>query len=292
VAGAGWLTASLSGWLNEWLSGWLTTWLSGWLTDYLTEWLTDWLSDWLAGAGWLTGWLTDRVTDWLTNWLSGWLPDWLGLTDWLSDWLADRVADCLTDLGWLTDWLPDWVADYLTDLGWLTDRVTGWLTDGAMRYELFWDITQRVVVIPYRRFGTPCLAHLGYLCPWRWHSYIVPRNRQGIVTIRHWTSQKSAGLIRFAAGASSDSLMLWFITKILTTLSQIYRHLHRQSRRTNSALQILNLTSRTKSTFVPTALKWCTRWHGTYMSFIKDCFIFKMPSVFTVQVTMWFYLRP
>ena len=29
-----------------------------------------------------------------------------------------------------------------------------------MRFALYWVITQRIVVIPYRRFGTTCPSHL------------------------------------------------------------------------------------------------------------------------------------
>jgi hypothetical protein len=50
-----------------------------------------------------------------------------------------------------------------------------------MRSVLFWGITQRRVVIVYRRFGTTYRSHLSFLLglldPWRWDRYIVPQRR-------------------------------------------------------------------------------------------------------------------
>jgi len=38
-----------------------------------------------------------------------------------------------------------------------------------MRTALFWAVTQRALVIPYRRFGTTYQYHLqGSRIPWRW----------------------------------------------------------------------------------------------------------------------------
>jgi hypothetical protein len=48
-----------------------------------------------------------------------------------------------------------------------------------LRSALFWDVAQRTVVIPYRRFGTTYRSHLQgprnprFLGPWRWDRYSV-----------------------------------------------------------------------------------------------------------------------
>ena len=45
-------------------------------------------------------------------------------------------------------------------------RHENWFT---LRFTLFWDITQRIVAIPHRRFGTTYRSHLiVFLDPWRW----------------------------------------------------------------------------------------------------------------------------
>jgi hypothetical protein len=53
-----------------------------------------------------------------------------------------------------------------------------------MRSALFWYITQRRVVILYRRFGTMYWPHLqgsssllGFLDPSRWDRYVIPKRR-------------------------------------------------------------------------------------------------------------------
>jgi len=55
------------------------------------------------------------------------------------------------------------------------------------RSALFWDLTQRRGVIPYRRFETtyrPRLERsrslLGLLYPWKWYRQVVPKRRCGI----------------------------------------------------------------------------------------------------------------
>jgi len=64
-----------------------------------------------------------------------------------------------------------------------------------MRTALFWAITQCVVVIPSRRFGTTYRSHLqGSRIGW-----VVPKRRDGITTTRCIIAQKSAVLIYFAA---------------------------------------------------------------------------------------------
>ena len=61
---------------------------------------------------------------------------------------------------------------------------------------LFWAITQRVVVISYRRFGTT----YGVLSS-RVQNPIVPKSRQEVTTTRYVMVQKSVDLIYFAAEA-------------------------------------------------------------------------------------------
>jgi hypothetical protein len=63
------------------------------------------------------------------------------------------------------------------------------------RTALFWDITQRRVVIAYRSF----VATYRSLDPWRWDRYVVPKHRYGIVTLRCVISQKNADIIWIAA---------------------------------------------------------------------------------------------
>jgi len=59
-----------------------------------------------------------------------------------------------------------------------------------MRSALFFGITQRRVVIPYRRFGTTYRSHLQVsrsllrpLDPWRRERYFVPKRRYGITAV-------------------------------------------------------------------------------------------------------------
>ena len=60
-----------------------------------------------------------------------------------------------------------------------------------------WDIKKRVVVIPYRRFGSNLSATSSRnpQVPFskRWDRQTVPRGRYGITTIRCVTSQKNTG---------------------------------------------------------------------------------------------------
>jgi hypothetical protein len=55
------------------------------------------------------------------------------------------------------------------------------ITCKRVRYALFWDITRRLIVIVYRRFGTTYRSHLQgsprTLDPWRWDRYVVPKRR-------------------------------------------------------------------------------------------------------------------
>ena len=79
-----------------------------------------------------------------------------------------------------------------------------------LRSALVWDITQRRVVIPYRRFGATYQSHLqesrshfllGLLDPWRWDQCVVPKRRYRTTTQSCVISQKSADLIYMAAEA-------------------------------------------------------------------------------------------
>jgi hypothetical protein len=81
-----------------------------------------------------------------------------------------------------------------------------------MRSALFWGITQRRMVILYRRFGTTYRSYLQgsrnpkrvvsstlptlleLLDPWRWSRYVVPKRRQRITIRRCVIPQKSADL--------------------------------------------------------------------------------------------------
>jgi hypothetical protein len=61
-------------------------------------------------------------------------------------------------------------------------------TTQKTRSALFWDITQRRVVILYRRFGTTYMFHLqgsrSLLGPLSWDRYVVPKHRYRITTLR------------------------------------------------------------------------------------------------------------
>jgi hypothetical protein len=61
---------------------------------------------------------------------------------------------------------------------------------------IFWDITQRVVEIPYQSFGTTYRSRLG---PSRWVRYVVPKRRLRITTTYCVISKKSADLVYYAA---------------------------------------------------------------------------------------------
>jgi hypothetical protein len=72
------------------------------------------------------------------------------------------------------------------------------------RSALFWDITQRWVVVMYRRFGTTNLCHLQGSTstdPRRWHRYIVPKHPYRIITQGCIIFQKNADFIYIPAEA-------------------------------------------------------------------------------------------
>ena len=61
-----------------------------------------------------------------------------------------------------------------------------------MRNALLWVITQRVVIISYRRFGTTYRSHLkGSIPPCKWDRYVVPKRRQETTTAVRVMTQKS-----------------------------------------------------------------------------------------------------
>jgi hypothetical protein len=87
-----------------------------------------------------------------------------------------------------------------------------------MRSALFWDITQRTVVILHQSFGTAYQSHLQgarstrrLLDPWRWDRYVVPKRRYRIATLRCVISQKSTYLTYIAAEAWNHALSLYWL---------------------------------------------------------------------------------
>jgi hypothetical protein len=69
-----------------------------------------------------------------------------------------------------------------------------WFQASAVTYmwsALFWDVTQRKMVIPYISFGTNYRSYLqgsssllGLLVPWRLDRYFVPKRQQGIAVLK------------------------------------------------------------------------------------------------------------
>jgi len=59
-----------------------------------------------------------------------------------------------------------------------------------LRAILFWNITQRIVVIPYRRFATTYWSH-----------HVVPKIQKAVTAVRFVISPKSTDLMHFAAEA-------------------------------------------------------------------------------------------
>jgi len=67
---------------------------------------------------------------------------------------------------------------WVTSRGWFVRLLLSVLSANSVkRTALFWTVTQRGVVIPYRHFGTACRSHLQWsrnlqgstnLDPWRW----------------------------------------------------------------------------------------------------------------------------
>jgi hypothetical protein len=79
----------------------------------------------------------------------------------------------------------------------LLAKVYGFQASAAMlmRSPLFWDITRRLVVIVYRRFGnTVSVQFSGYTNPLCWGRYVDPKRRKKFTPRRGVISQKSADL--------------------------------------------------------------------------------------------------
>ena len=75
---------------------------------------------------------------------------------------------------------------------------------------LFLDITQRRVVVLYRRFRTTCRSHIQG-SPWIWDRQVVPKRRYRATTPRCVISKTSAGFICIAAGTWNHVIkhMIW-----------------------------------------------------------------------------------
>ena len=113
---------------------------------------------------------------------------------------------------------PHFITVYFSEiinlLNIITIQLTGiiFLMALLMISAFFWDITQRRVLIPYRRFGTIYRSHLqgfiGFLDPWRWDRHAVPKLRYGVTILRCLISQKSADLV-YAAAEAWNLARLW-----------------------------------------------------------------------------------
>ena len=92
-----------------------------------------------------------------------------------------------------------------------------------LRSSIFWDISQRRVVIPYRRFGTTSRFYLqrsrivpGLLL--KMGRYVVPKRRYGITTVIYVTSQKSAD--NYIAAVACNYLRMTFFLYFADGASQ------------------------------------------------------------------------
>ena len=64
-----------------------------------------------------------------------------------------------------------------------------------MRAQIFWDVTQHILLLIYRRFGTTCRSHLlGLLEPWRCDRQVVPQRRYLTTNLGCVTTQKGEDL--------------------------------------------------------------------------------------------------
>jgi hypothetical protein len=109
-----------------------------------------------------------------------------------------------------------------------------------MRTWLFWDITQRVVLIPYRSFGTTYRSNLKgqysknpswildppswIFDPWKWDQE-VPKRRQGITSPRCVISQKTAVLIYVATEDLNRDVMYLLIRRLFINCHLFARQL-------------------------------------------------------------------
>jgi len=73
----------------------------------------------------------------------------------------------------------------ITPIGWLWKNwSSAWFQASAgmeIKSAVFWDFTERRMVVPYRRFGTAFWSNLqgfsGLLYPWRWNGQVVQNRR-------------------------------------------------------------------------------------------------------------------
>ena len=118
----------------------------------------------------------------------------------------------------------------------------------TVRTALFWTITQRVVVIPYRRFGTTYRSHLqGHAGPEKsvWNCHYSLRN-----------SQKSAAVVSFRGRSLNPHNMQWSGAQVVTNTKSL--RLTRSMKHTvkcySSSLVILFIPSMTKKKIPPNFL--------------------------------------
>jgi len=94
-----------------------------------------------------------------------------------------------------------------------------WVTTEYLRSELFWDITQRIAVIPYRRFGTT----------YRVSTSRIKKSKEkspcGIITSRCVMTQKSADLVYFSAEAWINLSICCMVEEYLVQ-TEIWVHLN------------------------------------------------------------------
>jgi hypothetical protein len=99
----------------------------------------------------------------------------------------------------------------------------------SMTAALFWAITQRVVVPPYRRFGTTYRSQLStwILESLIWHRLVVPKRGQRITTTRRVISQKNIIHIHLTAKACNQAKSILHVASELgvpqfTALTKLY----------------------------------------------------------------------
>ena len=72
-----------------------------------------------------------------------------------------------------------------------------WLQQRSRRSALFWDVTQRIVGIPYWLFGTTLSVLSSRWSSWRLDPKVVPKRRQGITNKYCVIFQKSADVLSY-----------------------------------------------------------------------------------------------
>jgi hypothetical protein len=88
-----------------------------------------------------------------------------------------------------------------------------------MRASLFWDVTERGVVVTYRRFSTNYHSHLqslnsllGLPDPWRWDRYVALQRLLLTINLRCVTSQKNEDLLNMFVTLTNVDAMYDFTT--------------------------------------------------------------------------------